>query len=93
VKTTVLASLTYVSVVVDHAHAAHPIAKIGKVKDLAFIIFISFNLPNLHILSNKHLKQSFSTFFAHNRLMQCSSSVANAVAEAALLLTSFLHRC
>jgi len=45
-------------------HSADPVAKISKVKDLALILLISvFSLSSLHLLSRKHLKQSFCYTF------------------------------
>ena len=46
-------------------HAAHPIAKISKVKDLALTLLISvFNLSSLHLLSKIILSNRFATLSA-----------------------------
>ena len=56
---TALASLTRVWLVVDHTHCPS-IAEIRTVKDLALTLLIGvFSPASLHLLSTKHLKQSF----------------------------------
>jgi len=56
---TAVASLTRVRVVVDHAHNAHPTAKINKVKDLALIFFYQSLHHQDFIFCQKHLEQAF----------------------------------
>ena len=67
-KVTAVASLTRVRVVVDHAHNAHPTAKINKVKDLALpgtgILISVFTPSRLHLLPKTSPASVFLRMFS-----------------------------
>jgi len=89
-KVTVVAWLSRVRVVVDHAHKAHSTAKINKVRDLALIFWL-VSLPHKDFIFCQKRKR-FPTYFLLTHIMRCLSSMVNLIATI-LLLTSGLHRC
>ena len=96
-KVTSVASLTRVRVVVDHhAHNAHPITQVNKVKDLALIFltsvftFIKTSSSVKNILSKRFFLRNFFTYI---HLMRRLSSMVNLIAVTTLLLMSGLQGC
>jgi len=88
-ETTVLASLGC-----GGPSPAHAAAKISKVKNLALFLLLSvFSLSGLHLLSKSILSNRFVKLFTHSQLFNEMFIFSSSVAVAALLVTSFLHRC